>query len=212
MGKPAVVVKGCDGRAVVMLVQEAQLTRDRVHVIGMACAGVGQPVLAKCRTCDVHLPRHSDEVIGEVDNPTVDAAARYTDVEEFLTLTPAERFEYWTAEFARCTRCYACRQVCPLCYCTLCVLDRNRPQAVATSPHPAGVLAFHLTRAFHLAGRCVGCDECARACPAGINLPLLNTSLARATEREFGFRPGLDPEADLVIGGYSTHDTEDFIR
>lgn len=212
LGKPAVVVKGCDARAILMLEKEGQLVRDDVYVIGVACAGVGDPPPAKCGSCDVHMPPHCDVVIGEVANPAVDPAARYAELDAFMTLSQEERFDYWTAEFERCVRCYACRQVCPMCYCPVCVMDKNRPQIVDTSPHVKGNLAFHITRAFHLAGRCVGCGECERACPADISLSLLNQSLARAAEEEFGYRAGLDPDADLVTGTYSARDREEFIR
>ena len=37
---------------------------------------------------------------------------------------------------------------------------------------------WNIVRAFHLAGRCTGCDECARVCPADIRLDLINRKLA----------------------------------
>ena len=218
MSRVAIVVKGCDERAVLVLEQESQIDRDQVYLIGVACTGTGkpdgtgQPVSPRCRSCDVHLPRHSDAVIGEVENLPVEATARYARLEEFMRRSPQERFTYWMDEFSRCTRCYACRQVCPLCYCRVCVMDKNRPQTVDTSAHPRGTLAFHITRAFHLAGRCVDCGACARACPAGIDLGLLNASLARAAESEFGFRAGMDADAAPLLGEYSTRDREGFIK
>lgn len=220
-GRVAIVVKGCDERAAVVLQQESQIDRDRVYLIGVACEGTGRPISSegtgrpispRCRACDVHLPRHSDTVIGEAANPPVDASTRYARLDEFMRLDRQERFQYWMDEFSRCTRCYACRQVCPLCYCPVCVLDKNRPQTVDTSAHLKGTLAFHITRAFHLAGRCVGCGACAEACPAGIDLPLLNQSLAQAAEVEFEFRAGMDPEAAPLQGSFSTSDREDFVR
>ena len=90
-------------------------------------------------------------------------------------------------------RCYACRQVCPLCFCERCVADKSRPQWIETAPHPRGNLAWHLTRALHLAGRCVGCGECERACPAGIPLALLNRKVPQVVEERFGYRASDDP-------------------
>jgi ferredoxin len=186
--------------------------REDVYVIGVACEGVGQPRLPKCEACDVHMPRFADEVLGSVANAEVSAVQRYDDIGEFLKLAPEERHAYWVTEFERCVRCYACRQACPLCYCPLCVMDKNRPQVVDSSPHLMGSFAFHITRAFHLAARCIGCEECARACPVHINLRLLNLSLAQGAEDNFSFRPGMDPKADLVTGAYSLADREDFIK
>ena len=37
--KVGVIVKGCDSRTVVQLLQEGLIARDNVYVIGMPCAG-----------------------------------------------------------------------------------------------------------------------------------------------------------------------------
>ena len=58
----------------------------------------------------------------------------------------------------------------------------------------------------------MGCGECTRACPAGINLGLLNQALGRAADAQFGYRAGMDPAAELLVGAYSQQDKEDFIR
>jgi len=212
LGKPAVVVKGCDERALVVLAREGQVDRGEMVAIGVACDGVGKPREAKCSICDVHQPRYADVVMGQAKNEPVDAAARYAEVEEFLKKTPVERMAFWREELSRCVKCYACRQVCPLCYCTRCIADKNQPQCIDTSATLKGNFAWHLTRAFHLAGRCAGCDECTRACPVGINLRLLNLTLARSAEAQFGYRSGMDPEAKPVVGSYSLQDKEEFIR
>jgi ferredoxin len=129
-----------------------------------------------------------------------------------MQMTPAERMSWWAQEFERCVKCYACRQVCPLCYCERCIVDKNRPVAIDTSATPKGNFAWHITRAFHLAGRCVGCGECTRACPVGIPLSLLNMTLARAAEKHFGYQAGMDPKVDPLIGTYALTDKEEFIR
>jgi coenzyme F420-reducing hydrogenase beta subunit len=213
LGRPAVVVKGCDERAIIQLERESQVDRGNMVVIGVACSGVGNPPEPKCAVCETHVPRFADEVIGTpVEVKTApEAGNRFARLEVFMQRTPAERMEHWSREFERCVKCYACRQVCPLCYCERCIVDKNRPQAIDTSPTLKGNFAWQITRAFHLAARCVGCDECTRVCPAGIDLRLLNMALARAAEQQFGYRAGMDPGADPVVGAYSLQDKEDFI-
>ncbi len=53
------------------------------------------------------------------------------------------------------------------------------------------IRAFHLGRAYHQAGRCVGCNECERVCPMEIPISLLNGKLAQEVEAAFGYRAGL---------------------
>jgi formate dehydrogenase (coenzyme F420) beta subunit len=214
LGKPAIVVKGCDERALVVLEKESQIVCSEIVVLGMACEGVGRPRLRKCEACDVRMPRRADHVIGQspADGRPAQTDHRYAEVEAFLQKSPEERMAYWKAELARCVKCYACRRACPICYCNQCITEKNRPVAISTSATLKGNFAWQITRAFHLAGRCVGCNECARACPAGIDLQLLNLSLARAAEENFAFRAGMDPEAEPVIGTYSQEDRGEFIR
>ena len=180
LGKAAICVKPCDERAIVVLEKESQIDRSQLVVIGLPCEGVGQPRLPKCATCGVHVPRHADIVVGRppADAPAADGKSRYAALEEFMKKTPEERLAYWRRELSRCVKCYACRQVCPMCYCRQCIVDKNRPVAISASATLKGNFAWQIARAFHLAGRCVGCDECTRVCPAGIDLRLLNLSLA----------------------------------
>jgi len=230
LGKAAVVVKGCDERGLVILEKESQIDRTRLHVIGMACDDLGQP---KCKTCTVHQPRFPNDTIGQADvapglSPAPAMRAPDTSpasaalkagpmagthpLDALMARSPAERMSFWAHEFERCVKCYACRQSCPLCYCERCIADKNRPVVIDTSTTPRGNFAWHITRAFHLAGRCVGCGECTRACPAGIPLGLLNLTLARAAEKHFGYQAGMDPQAEPLIGSYALTDKEDFIR
>jgi coenzyme F420-reducing hydrogenase delta subunit/ferredoxin len=140
------------------------------------------------------------------------AAPSFQDLDALLSHEPEARMAYWADEFDRCVKCYACRQVCPMCYCEQCLVEKNRPQVIDSSPTLMGNFAWHITRAFHLASRCVGCGECTRACPAGINLTLLNKTLAKASFDHFGYRAGADRGAQPLIGIYSLQDKEDFIR
>ena len=59
--------------------------------------------------------------------------------------------------------------------------------------------AFHLGRAYHLAGRCIGCNECERVCPMDIPISLLNMKLAQEIEKSFGHVAGLEPVLSPVV-------------
>ena len=221
LGKAAIVVKGCDSKALAVLEIEKQLDRDRIYVIGVVCEGVWDNAdsktyndAAKCDVCNVHEPLHCDLVLGVLREPipAKSLEERYHKLENILAMNTEERLAYWKKEFARCFKCYACRQVCPMCYCEVCVADKNRPTRFDTSATEKGNFAWHIVRAFHLAGRCVGCSNCSSACPVGIDLDLLNLTLAKTAETQFGFQAGLDREALPLVGTFSPGDQEEFIR
>jgi coenzyme F420-reducing hydrogenase delta subunit/ferredoxin len=209
LGKAAVIVKPCDEKSLVELEKEAQFQRKDAQVIGMACEGVGQP---KCEHCAARTPRFADVTLGVAAGPEPQAGLSPNRFAALMAMPPAERMAFWTEEFNRCVKCYACRQVCPMCYCERCIVDKNRPIAIDPAPSTKGNFAWQIARAFHLAGRCVGCGECSRACPAGIDLALLNISMHIAAQKNFGYEAGADPKAEPVIGSYTLHDTEGFIR
>ena len=212
-GKPGIVVKGCDAKTLAVLESEHQIDRNDLVVIGVACSGVKERgnVQSKCLSCDVHQPPHCDIVIGEIAAASTQTD-RYAALEQLTALTASQRLEYWKEEFARCVKCYACRQNCPLCYCEVCVADKNRPTRIDTSATLKGNFAWNILRAFHLVGRCVGCSACTNACPAGINLDLLNLTLAKSAEDNFQFRAGMQRNAEPLIGTFSPDDQEEFIR
>ena len=213
LGKPGIVVKGCDAKTLAVLESENQIDRNDLVAIGVACSGIQErgKQQNKCSACDVRHPPHCDMVIGEA-TPAETSVDRYTKLAELSSMTTSQRLEYWKGELARCVKCYACRQNCPLCYCNVCVVDKNRPTRIDTSSTLKGNFAWNILRAFHLAGRCVGCSACTNACPAGIDLDLLNLTLAKAAEDNFEFRSGMQRNAEPLIGTFSSDDPEQFIR
>jgi ferredoxin len=92
------------------------------------------------------------------------------------------------------------------------VADKTVPPWIEPSPHLRGNLSWHVTRALHQAGRCVGCGECERACPAGIPLLLLNRKLQQVMATRYGFTVSDDPAVASPIGVYRLDDGPEFIR
>jgi coenzyme F420-reducing hydrogenase delta subunit/ferredoxin len=216
-GKVAAVVKKCDAATVVGLLQEKQVSREKLHLIGVECTGAweGDKLASKCHTCDGKVsslcdvavtPENTQEAVVPAEADPRDAAIAYLE-----TLPPDARWSFWQEEFGRCIRCYACRAVCPFCYCESCITEKHRPQWISPAIDDTGNTAWNLVRAFHLAGRCTGCDECARVCPADIRLDLINRKLARVVEERFGYQAGGDPEAAPPLTQFRDDDSEEFI-
>jgi len=191
-----IVAKACDARALNVLLQEKQLARERLHVIGVVCQGMNngddRTLQARCERCAERTPVVYDTLVGE---PTVvPARTDWANVEALEGMAARERLDFWMSEFERCLRCYACRQACPACYCYECLAEQVDPQWVDIGIDFPEKYFFHITRAYHLAGRCVDCDACERVCPVNIRLSLLNRRIAREIAELFDFTPGLLPD------------------
>ena len=222
LARTAVVVKTCDARSLGGLLRENQLRREEVVAIGVSCDGQwsGGQMAAKCYSCESDLTPLADWSVGpdgvlEGSHPTEGRAVapdpRDAEIAALASLTPGERLSFWTGEFDRCIRCYACRSACPMCYCETCIADKTQPQWIPVPSDGPGNFAWNITRAMHLAGRCADCDECARACPSGIRLDLLNRTVELTIERAFGSRVQADPTAATALTTYRPDDPDRFL-
>ena len=222
-GGVAVTLKGCDLKSLVVLLAERQVRRETLKLIGLSCAGVvdeGGRLLGKCESCPPEVRTPPQELCDVViaDPAAVGAEAQaggggeFPDVAELDGLSTPRRRAFWDGHFARCLRCYACRNVCPLCYCKECVFDQSNPRWVSPAAGVSSNRAFHLIRAYHLAGRCVDCGECERACPVGIPLRRINRKMIQVVKASFDFVPGVDPQAKAPIAAFAAGDPEGFIE
>ncbi len=246
--KIAVMVKGCDSRAIVQQLVEKAYSRDDVVVLGIPCMGVidrrkaeklfgetaGQVsakvdkekvavdiegdvktvdrkdiLMDKCLRCRYPNPLVSDFLLGEEVEKWADDD--FADVDDFEKMSPEEKWKHWDEQFSKCIRCYSCKSVCPMCYCVECVVTQLKPQWTRRSTDISENTAYHIQRAWHLAGRCIECMECQRVCPVDIPIMTLNRKMTRDVKEMFDYEPGVDPEGEPMLASYNPQDPEDYI-
>lgn len=251
-GKTGVVVKGCDSRSVVSLIQDHKINRDDVVILGIPCSGVidvnkiaksvgkdrdeiddvivsgdtvtitsGQDkkeiplkdaVYEHCLSCEVSTPTEVDILLGDAVSPPADKAAGRQRIELLENMTSQERWQYWKEQMQTCTRCYACRNMCPSCYCERCFVEESEPQWIQSAPTWQDNLIFQVIRNIHVAGRCTDCGNCERACPAGIPLRSLTKKMYELVGEEFDYKAGTDKNALPLMASYETQEAEELIR
>ncbi len=200
----ALVARPGDLRSMVVLIQEGQLREEDVRVIALDAQA--PQLLPGDRLTDL-LPWLREHY------PTRDFSDDLLEpVREVEGLCLPARWQYWKEQFARCLRCYACREACPLCYCERCIVEQGHPQWLEPSAHQRGNLAWNIIRAHHLAGRCTLCGACESACPVDIPLMALNRGLALLVWEEFSHAAGLDPDAPSLLSTWQADDSNELFR
>jgi len=261
-----IVVKGCDSRAVNVLLQENYIDRENVYILGVSCGKTGMVDLKKvrkyfmgkiisqidfnenesftvtttegkvevpatdifadrCTECRTASPVIHDVLLGEDSVRTPENP--FGSLEEMENKSQEQKWDFWQEQLTKCIRCYACRSICPMCYCDECVVDTinfavypdtpaeekaQKIKWVEKSPTTSENFIYHMVRAIHLAGRCVDCAECERACPVDIPLRFLNKKLEKESKELFDYDVGYDIEIPALISSFRDEDPEDFIR
>jgi formate dehydrogenase (coenzyme F420) beta subunit len=200
LGKVAIIALPSTQRALMQLMAERQL-RDGDLVV-LAVEGNEVKEITSAAGLEEHLALKGAELSAK------DKAL----LQQLNALSREERWAFWQKELSRCMKCYACRNSCPMCYCDQCTMDCNRPQWVPVASHSIGNLEYHMVRTMHLAGRCVECGECGRACPVGIPVHLLTYCAEETIHEQFGQRAGQKAKLDYALSTFKTDDKESFIR
>jgi formate dehydrogenase subunit beta len=100
--------------------------------------------------------------------------------------------ENWDEYWNRCIECYACRDVCPLCYCRECDLEREYYSGSGeTAPDP---LTFQGVRLSHMSFSCVNCGQCEDVCPMEIPVARIYHRMQKKYREQTGFIAGMSEE------------------
>jgi formate dehydrogenase (coenzyme F420) beta subunit len=213
--KIAVAVKAADSRAVVMLIQEEKIKREDLVLLGIPASGMKNSktdeVIDSKTTGGLTNPVLYDILLGE-EIHTGKSASPYEVLTKYEAMDKDARFAFWKAEFDKCIRCYACRKACPMCYCDPCFIDQSKPRWADKSPQSHGNLMYHLTRFQHLAGRCIDCGECTRACPVDIPLYLFHKKVAKDCEEMFKQAAGMKIEDKPVMVDFRVEDSDKILE
>ena len=251
-GRVGIVAKGCDSRSIVSLIQDNQVKREDIVILGVPCPGIidlskveglvgkerdelddvtrdgdkvvvtvsgekkefpaGEVLFDNCLGCEFPTPEEYDVLLDKSDPPVIDKTASGKRIETLKEMSREQRWNFWEKEFSRCIRCYACRSVCPACFCDRCFVEESEPQWITPVPRWQENLTFQIIRNIHVAGRCTDCGECERACPVNIPLRSLTKEMYDITDDLYHFKAGMDKEAAPLMTHYEATDPEEFIK
>ncbi len=147
----------------------------------------------QCRICAYPNPLLADVVVGSEQQ--AQPAAPLACQENFEARPTEEKLAFWQEAMSRCVRCYACRNVCPMCICQdHCIATSRNPLWMSQENSPAENFMFQMIHVSHLAGRCTECGECERACPVDIPLMLLRRHMNKQIREVFAHEAGTSLE------------------
>lgn len=251
-GRVGIVAKGCDSRSIVSLIQDNQVVREDIVIMGIPCPGLidlkkvelllgrdrdeldditrdgdrlvitvdgketefptTKLLFDNCLSCEFPTPQEYDVLFGEASPLVTDLATSREKIETLETMPQEQRWEFWKEEFSHCIRCYACRNICPACFCKRCFVEESQPQWVLPVPRWQDNLMFQVIRSIHVAGRCTDCGECERVCPVNIPLRSLTKKMYELVDELFQFKAGMDKEASPLMSHYEQEEAEGLIR
>jgi len=164
-----------------------------------------------CMRCMHRNPVIHDALVGDLVEERKEPDP-YDDVKDIEGMGSEEKWEFFSDLIKDCTRCYACRNACPLCYCPTCFVDESDPQWVGKSIDPTDTITFHILRAYHCAGRCTDCGACEQACPVDIKVRSFTRKLNKDVLGLYGSEAGLSIEERPPLDTYRPDDYDAFIR
>ena len=222
--KVAIFAKCCDTRAYNRLIQDKRITADKCIIIGVPCSGMKNakaaarlpegaevPMANACKECRYPNPVVFDRKIGQDVTPWC-TEKNFADVEAIEAMGQDEKAAFWQSQYSKCIRCYACRNICPACNCTNCIFDQSASGWQSKDINASENEFYGVTRAFHVAGRCIECGQCEMVCPSDIPIMLMNKKFIKDIDTLFGaYEAGIETEGPTPLSHYEVSDPEEFM-
>jgi ferredoxin len=182
-------------KSIVQLYEENQIKEDLIKIFGLTDNTLKQfvsidEIKQYLKEATPPPKQTDDELTAQIDAMTLE-----------------ERWQFWTDELSKCFKCYACRAACPMCYCTKCIVEVNRPQWIQPWAATVSNMEWQINRVMHMAGRCSDCGSCGAACPLGLPVHILTHKMAQLVKENFGEASG----KGNVLSTFKPEDKETFI-
>ncbi|MHA1111309.1 MAG: Coenzyme F420 hydrogenase/dehydrogenase, beta subunit C-terminal domain [Promethearchaeota archaeon] len=146
----------------------------------------GQEVFSKLNIKKVELSQENVDnlVQKQADINEISRIQQVQDVSQFLS---SDRIH----ELAKCNMCGICINTCPVCFCTDCILIKQRKEKNIDN------LTYQMTRIAHIGDSCVNCGKCSQNCPMGLPLSKIFYSMYEKVKGEFKYKTGMEKEEPI---------------
>ena len=171
-------------------------TTDRKVTCVEVCSQTGSDVFAKAveaGAIEVERPTSEALQVRERKDREATDSAKVWQERHFAAMrdtSSGQRLAYWAEQFSQCIKCFACKDACPICYCTDCYLEADRGFIPAGQVPPD--IMFPILRTIHVADSCVNCGQCQDGCPSELPLSRLAHMLNVEIGAVLGYRSGMD--------------------